>query len=105
MSVTGDGGDGATRRNLPYAVIIEIRNEEIAGSIHGRSIGNVQSGGGRRSVVAGVRSLAALRVLGAVARDGRDGAAGPDLTDSIVVEIRDKEIAGGAQGDSNGEVQ
>src|SRR5439155_134534 len=84
----GDGGDDPGAAGDPAdAVVRRVRDEEVAGGVDGDAARDPQLGAGGGAVV-----TAEAGVTGAGDR-GDDPAAGYDLTDSVVLGVRDEEVA------------
>src|SRR5207253_2708541 len=94
----GVGRDGATGGDLADAVVLRVRDVEVAGGIEGHAAWADELRGGRGAAVA----REALRTGAGV---GRDDAAGGDLPDAVVLTLRDVEVAGGIEGHADGFVE
>src|SRR5439155_1371940 len=92
------GRDGAAGADLADAVVVRVGDVEVAGGIEGHAVGAAELSGGRGAAVA----REALRTGAGV---GRDGAAGGDLPDAVVLTLRDVEVAGGIEGHADGFVE
>src|SRR5262249_15227979 len=81
------------------AVVIEIREVDVAAAVRGQPIRQIDRRARRRPTVA-------TEAGGAGTRDGRDEAGGlDDLADALVAPIADVEVAGGVHGHAAGVVQ
>ena len=86
--VPGDGRDDAGgSRHLANHVVTRVRNVEVAGSIHGHAIADVQGCAGSRAPIARIAVVPGTR-------HRRDGPARRDFANHVVVSVRDVEIAG-----------
>ena len=97
VDITGarDGGDDPGAAGDPAdAVVRRVRDEEVAGGVDGDAARDPQLGAGGGAVV-----TAEAGVTGAGDR-GDDPAAGYDLTDTVVLGVRDEEVARGVHGDA-----
>src|SRR5207249_4168676 len=94
----GVGRDGAPGGDLADAAVVVVGDVEVAGGIEGHANGYAQLRVGRGAAVTREAKAAAAGV-------GRDGAAGRDLADAIVGDVRDVEVARRIEGHASGGVE
>ena len=82
----GDRADDAVGRHLANGVVVVISDEKITGRVDGDVLRVIKTGGGCEPAVA------VAVVIAVLARNGADDSHRVDLSDNLVIGIRDEEI-------------